>query len=159
NRKTNRPARLIAQKHVDSASEQWVPNITDCFTAHFRQNLSPTSKQAIVDFDRALELDPKLDQAYIIRREMYRLLEDPQQIIEGLDGVLARNPIAWAYICRGETYSKIKEYRQAIEDFNRALTLDSNSAAAYYNRGLAYRYLKEYKHAIKDFDRALKLEI
>lgn len=47
-------------------------------------------------------------------------------------------------------------YREAIEAYDLALTLDPDYAAAYYNRGLAYAHLGALDNAISDFGRAIE---
>jgi lipoprotein NlpI len=66
--------------------------------------------------------------------------------------------LASIYIRRGVAYFLNKEYRLAIEDFERAITLVPKFIWAYGLRGIAYYLLNEYQLAIVDFDRALELD-
>ncbi len=66
--------------------------------------------------------------------------------------------LAPIYRNRGRAYRESKEYRRAIEDFDKALKLDPSYAWAYSSRGTAYRLLNEYERAVEDFDYALKLD-
>lgn len=58
---------------------------------------------------------------------------------------------------KGAGWSAIQsgQYQRAIEEFSKAISLDSNYAYAYASRGAAYYNLKEYKRAIEDFDKAI----
>ena len=47
---------------------------------------------------------------------------------------------------------------RSIEDYDRAIELDPNVAAAYYNRGHSYSDLGQYQRAIEDFDKAIELD-
>lgn len=58
---------------------------------------------------------------------------------------------------RGVTFQRLNLTRQAIEDFNRAVQLFPEGAAAYNNRGNLLLGLGLHKEAVKDFDRALLL--
>lgn len=49
------------------------------------------------------------------------------------------------------------EYQQAIEDYQKALNIDSNNTEAYINRGIAYSGLGEHETAIKDYDDAIRI--
>jgi len=60
-----------------------------------------------------------------------------------------------AYYNRGVAYCKVRNYMQAIADFDRAIEIDPEYSAAYYNRSLAYSKLGNYKQAIADCDRAV----
>ncbi|OUL31925.1 hypothetical protein BV378_01270, partial [Nostoc sp. RF31YmG] len=56
---------------------------------------------------------------------------------------------------QGAAKLKEKAYSAALEDFNQAIQLNSESTFAYYNRGLTYTYLKKYQAAIEDFDKVV----
>lgn len=58
---------------------------------------------------------------------------------------------------RGVTFQRLNLTRQALEDFNRAVILFPEGAAAYNNRGNLLLSLGQSKEALKDFDRALLL--
>jgi tetratricopeptide (TPR) repeat protein len=64
---------------------------------------------------------------------------------------------AQIYSDRGWAYLRLKEYEQAISDFNGALALKPDYARAYGRRGLAFSFLKDYQRAFSDFDRAIEL--
>ena len=51
-----------------------------------------------------------------------------------------------------------KDYKGAIEDFNKAIALDAKNTDTYYNRGNARSGLKQYKEAIGDYDKAIALD-
>ena len=44
-----------------------------------------------------------------------------------------------------------------MEDYDKAIELDPNDAAAYYNRGDFYSNLGQYERAIEDYDKAIQL--
>ena len=46
----------------------------------------------------------------------------------------------------------------AVADYDEAIRLQPDSAAAYYNRGLAKDALKRYDDAIADYDEAIRLQ-
>jgi tetratricopeptide (TPR) repeat protein len=75
--------------------------------------------------------------------------------------VIAKNPVAIAYIGRGSAWNGKADYDHAIEDFDRALTLHPASALAslaYNNRGTAYNGKGDYNRAIEDFNQAIELD-
>jgi tetratricopeptide (TPR) repeat protein len=61
------------------------------------------------------------------------------------------------YVSRGITYMNMGYYQQAIGDFNRAVTLNSNNASVFNYRGAAYEKLGNYQQAIQDLDMAINL--
>ena len=44
----------------------------------------------------------------------------------------------------------LKQYNEAIEDYNQAIELDSQFVAAYYGRGYAKNHLNQFQEAIKE---------
>jgi tetratricopeptide (TPR) repeat protein len=52
----------------------------------------------------------------------------------------------------------LREYEQAIADFDRAIVLDPDYAKPYNNQGVAYRNLGDYERALTDYDRAIALD-
>ena len=58
---------------------------------------------------------------------------------------------------RGNRYSRNGAYERAIEDYNRAIELDSAFAEAYYDRGFSLYELGLYDEAITDLTQAIEL--
>jgi Tfp pilus assembly protein PilF len=63
-----------------------------------------------------------------------------------------------AYNGRGAAYYVLGNYRQAIEDYGRAIEIRPGYAEAYFNRGVAYNNLGNYGHAIDDYGRAIEIK-
>ena len=59
----------------------------------------------------------------------------------------------------GNTYLKMREYKNAIEYYNVVIVADSEFKEAYYNRGLTYIYLKEKENGCMDMSKAGELGI
>ena len=136
---------------------------------------------AIADFNRALQLDPKLAKAYmnrgIAKREKYDRIAygavdvflpdydlgtpkiqkgDLDSAIADFNHALQLDPKnAQAYINRGIAKAHRGDPDAAIGDYNRALAVDSKYALAYLNRGVAKQVKGEIDSAIVDYDHAL----
>jgi tetratricopeptide (TPR) repeat protein len=65
---------------------------------------------------------------------------------------------AEAYNDRGILYAKLGEFKQAIMDYNQAISIDPKSARAFNDRGIAYRNLGEYEQALADYNKAIALD-
>lgn len=65
--------------------------------------------------------------------------------------------LAFAYNSRGCIYYKNNDYDKAIEDYNKALSINPNFADAYNQRGIVYFAKQDYKKAIDDFNKAINL--
>lgn len=62
-----------------------------------------------------------------------------------------------AYTNRGTAYLKKGQYPKAIEEYNKALEINSSYAVAYYNRSVAYTSIGKYEKAVTDCNKALQL--
>ncbi|WP_445637231.1 Tetratricopeptide repeat protein [Nostoc sp. DSM 114161] len=114
--------------------------------------------EALQDFDRAIELDPKYDWALAHRGKTFCLMERYPEALEDFDRAIELNPKSdWALTHRGETYRSMESYPEAIEDFDRAIELNRKYEWAIANRGETYRLMKRYTEALEDFDRAIEL--
>jgi tetratricopeptide (TPR) repeat protein len=63
-----------------------------------------------------------------------------------------------AYMQRARVRTLQRDYERAIEDYTRAVELDSTLLPAYNNRGIAYTAILEYEEAAADFDRVIELD-
>ncbi len=90
----------------------------------------------------------KLEQALGYYKESLELAEE----IQDEKGIVANlNNI-------GVVYAAKKDYDTAIRDYNKAIELDPNYAAAFCNRGIAYYNKKNYDTAIRDYDKAIEID-
>lgn len=59
---------------------------------------------------------------------------------------------------KGVDYINQGDYEQAIEEFNRVISIDSEYVDAYCGIGIAYLNQKDYKKAIEAFEKATALD-
>jgi len=59
---------------------------------------------------------------------------------------------------KGQTKYDAKDYKGAIADFTKAVTLNPKNATAFYYRGSCKQNLQEYKAAVEDYTKAIKLK-
>ena len=83
---------------------------------------------------------------------------DHQSAIAAYTWIIEKEPSAPAYNLRGFVYNDMGKYKEAIEDYAKALEIDPENAAAYNNRGFAYNDMGEYSKAIDDYTEALKID-
>ena len=68
----------------------------------------------------------------------------------------AKNAAVVLYDLRGIAESKSGRQERAIADYDRALRVDPNYAAAYMNRAIAYEKMGNLERAMADFDHAIR---
>jgi basic membrane protein A len=111
---------------------------------------------AIADFDRAIELEPGLAEAYGNRGRAYAEMGDYDRAIADLNRTIELQPdLAEAYFNRGVAYWHKGDYDRAIADYDRAIELKPGLAEAYGNRGRVYAEMGDFDRAISDLDRAI----
>ncbi|MDD5687721.1 MAG: tetratricopeptide repeat protein [Elusimicrobia bacterium] len=113
---------------------------------------------AIEEYDKAIELDPKYIEAYIMRGFAYFEKDLYDKAIENYTKVIEINPKnAESYRMRGLVYERKKLYVDAIKDFSKLIKLNPKFAIAYSIRGDAYSEQSLYEEAIEDYTRAIEL--
>ncbi len=114
--------------------------------------------KAIVEFNKAIELNPKLTGAYVMRGRAYHEKGQYNKAIADYTQALQLNPKAdAAYYNRGLLFHKKQQYDKAIADYTQAINIKPKSANAYHNRGNVYFDKQQYDKAIADYDLAIKL--
>ena len=115
---------------------------------------------AIVDYTKAVELDPENAERYISRGIAYRLKSDFDSAIEDFNEAINLNSNDFrAYNHRGIVYRMKGEYNKAITDYNKAIELnpDDNYSGPYFNRGIIYDSKGEIEKAIADYSKSIEL--
>lgn len=62
-----------------------------------------------------------------------------------------------AHYNRGNAYFQKGLYEKAVEEYSKAISIDSSDIDALNNRGITYNILGLYDHAVKDFTRVVTL--
>lgn len=82
-------------------------------------------------------------------------IEEKKQSLEYKDLIAERDKeVATLYNNRGVVYADKGQHDRAIDNFNKALELNPNSAKAYNNRGITYGNKGQHDMAIADFQKA-----
>jgi tetratricopeptide (TPR) repeat protein len=109
-------------------------------------------------FTKALELNPKLSDAYAKRGMLYYFSEKYDKMIQDFQSYIELVPAkAEAYRMLGLGYLKSGLFKAAISSLTRAIEMDSNLASAYTNRAEAYLLSGKYEEAILDSTKAIKI--
>jgi tetratricopeptide (TPR) repeat protein len=114
---------------------------------------------ALADFSRAIELDPKRIWAIAHRGATYREMKRYDDALADLNRAIELDPKRiWAIADRGATYREMERYADALADFSRAIELDPTADWAFAARGATYRLVERYDDALADFSRAIELD-
>ena len=92
---------------------------------------------AIRGYSTVIEADPSDSDAYFFRAYSYHQIDNHWPAIEDYDKVLELRPSSVAYNNRGDVYSDMTRYEQAISDYTNAIRLDPDYAQAYNSLAVA----------------------
>ena len=130
---------------------------------------------ALVEYDRALELDPDHVVALLSRAVIHAQLGNNELAKRDHDHAFRLDPLAVrtrsffdravemdptngaALVSRGLALSEAGEDERAIADFDQAIALDPSDQLAIFNRGAVYEQMGDLDAALRDFDRAVEL--
>ncbi|KAB1277823.1 Tetratricopeptide repeat protein 6 [Camelus dromedarius] len=114
---------------------------------------------SILDFNRAITLNPKHYQAYLSRVAFYGLKGRYSKAILNCNEAIKIYPRSvHAYICRGVLKYYNKTYKLAITDLTTAINMNKTSYIAFYNRALCYTKISELRMALTDYGIVLLLD-
>ena len=116
-------------------------------------------QEAIVAYNKAIQLKPDYAKAYYNRGVAKNDLGEHFAAISDYDKAIQRKPDdAKAYNNRGVAKNDLGEHFAAISDYDKAIQLKPDYAKAYNNRGVAKNDLGEHFAAISDYDKAISLK-
>lgn len=123
------------------------------------------AERAIADFNRALELNPRLDIVYRWRGVLHGDQNDFKRALADLNKAIELNPRdAESYYLRavvtmgkisGAFFPRQRDRDQVLSDLNRAIELDPRNGGYYHMRGIYYRARGSRYRTSDDFARAL----
>ncbi len=115
--------------------------------------------QAIADYGKAIELNPKYAEAYGGRGAAYSNTGEYGRAIADFDKAIALKPKnADAYRSRGFAYAGKGDYERAIADYDKAISLDPESVLSHYRRALAFAAKGDDASAITAYRMAIGLD-
>jgi len=116
-------------------------------------------KDAIVQFSKAIELDPDFDKAYISRAGAYSNIGEHKNAAEDYDRALVfEEKEPELYFFSGKQWHLHGNYEMAVSKLSLAIELKKNFLEAYEVRSQVYMVLGNYDLALEDCLRCLKLE-
>ncbi|MGA9383224.1 MAG: tetratricopeptide repeat protein, partial [Phormidium sp.] len=116
-------------------------------------------KEAIVCYDKALEIKPDFHEAWYNRGVTLGNLGRYSEAIDYFDKALEIKPdFHEAWNNRGVTLGNLGRYSEAIDSYDKALEIKLDYHEAWNNRGNALNNLGRYSEAINSFDKALEFK-
>src|ERR1700736_6109962 len=141
----------LSMPPLQKTKEQWLDEGTQFYN-------SGRCQDALVAYERAIQLDPHFADAYDGKGDALCCLNRYQEAILAYERAIQLHPsYAHAYEGKGNALYDLKRYQEALEAYERSIQLDSSSAVAFSGKGDALYYLKRYQDALLAYERALQL--
>lgn len=114
--------------------------------------------RSVADYDRALQLDPNFEVAYLNRGNTHYANTNWAGAIADFTHLINHRPAASYFNNRGLARLANGEIEAAIADFDQAIRLMPTDTLALVNRGGARQSQGNYDAAIEDYSRAIDLD-
>ena len=113
---------------------------------------------ALINFNKAIELDSSNYKAFHMRGSIKRIYEDQHGAMQDFNRAIDLNPDLFeAYFERGNIKFVLQDYYGAIADYSQTIRLNEYHVKAYYKRGQAKQQLEAYTDAINDCTKILEI--
>lgn len=120
--------------------------------------LSSDLEGAILEYNNAIQINPKFPNSYNNRGEAKQYLNDQEGAWSDYNKAILLNPkYSDAYNNRSIIKFNRGDYHGAIQDCNLSIKFKKDNPNAYNNRAGSKISLKDYAGAMKDYDMAIKL--
>ena len=116
-------------------------------------------QEALIYFERALDLSPNHSQALKYRALTYVHLGQTRDALVDLDRLIDLDPKnLWAYANRAIIFRDLGHYGNAIGDFSHLVKHDRSKRWQWLiSRGTTFKLMGHYDEALQDFNHSLKL--
>jgi len=114
--------------------------------------------EALVNLNKAIELDQNNSAAYYLRGNIKDNFEDRHGAMKDYNLAIEKNPkFADALFARGNVKMKLQDYYGAVDDYTAAIAINENYVEAYFSRGKAKQFLQAYQDAINDCSKIIQI--
>ena len=116
-------------------------------------------EKALEDFDRAIDLDPSIPDAFTARASvLFKQRQYGKAISENTKALSLDPTFVQALIDRGAAHRKEGNIDSAMTDYSNALTINPSNPEVYFNRGVLYQKKQVHAQAIDDFTSAIRFD-
>ncbi|CAH1757232.1 4080_t:CDS:2 [Entrophospora sp. SA101] len=132
------------------------------FRANVHKKISDYEK-SFDDISKAIQLSPETPSLLLKRAKLFKLKKEFEKSLNDLEQLsnLLSNPkstiAASLFSNRGQVYQGLFRYKEASNDYTRALNLKPKSST-YRRRAEIYQILRQYQDALEDAKSAMKID-
>ena len=116
--------------------------------------------KAMNDFQEAIRLDPKNAIGHLNCGAIYLKKGQPLNALNSFEKAIlySSKDREIYYHGRGQALIRLRRYKEAIQDFDKAVSLKPNYWEAYHARGIAKSGIKDDDGALADYNKALAID-
>ncbi len=111
--------------------------------------------KAIAAFQKAVELKPDYEEAYVILGVLYSNKKDPKALDYYSSAIRLNSHDTAAIYDKGKYYQDIDSFSRAIDEYDKILAMDPNKRDANYGIAYCLYHQKKYNDAIGYFSKVL----
>ncbi|MDC1162118.1 tetratricopeptide repeat protein [Tenacibaculum sp.] len=134
-------------------------NSNDFSNAGLIKSKLENHKDALIDYNRSLEINPDNTYSLNNRGYTYNLISEYKKAILDFNKAIDMEPnFAYAYNNRGLAKIKLGNVEDGLRDIQKSMDLDINNSYAYMNLGIYNFDILNYKEALINYEKALELD-
>lgn len=116
------------------------------------------SDEAQSVLDKAIEIDPNLIEAYMLRGRLKTSLRQYEQAIADLSKRVELDPKDWdGFANRAHCYRQLNDFTKAESDYSRAIQLNRKEPFLYFGRAKFYFFYERFDKANADIQKVLAI--
>lgn len=119
-------------------------------------------ERALNDINHSLKLRPNHAETLLTRADIYRSMKRYNNalkdiaLIQKIDTKYANN--SQLFNIKGAIYLGLSDYKMAVKQYTKAITLEEKDYTYYFNRAIVYEELRKNKLALADYSKAIKIK-
>lgn len=129
----------------------------DLFYKALSEDKADKNEQAIIDYKKAIAIDPNFVEAYYNLGVLYVENGNLDNAIFYFKKAIDVTPYSWIYYNLAFAYEKKEDYNAAILYYKKTVEIDPNCAKAYCNLAMAYQGKADYDNQIYYSKKAIAL--
>ena len=155
---------LDIPRFVGTSSEKHFKNTASLISYCAQFAISGSVRAWLIDEGNVMYyemMEPNSDkaavQSFIKGRDLVKQIGKEQEAIKQLDKAIEKyDRHAMAYERRAKVNFYLKDYHNALRDYNKCIDIDATIPTAYYGKAKIYTIQEDWENAIKNYDITLK---
>lgn len=144
---------------TSSQAVESIELIESWFNLGLKQVSAGNLEQAVVSWEKALNIDPNLSEAWHNRGSALGRLGHYEAAIDSFQNALSIDPNNYqAWNDRAHALYQLQQWSEAVDSWSNALKIIPGNHLFWYNRGCALEQLEQWSQAIASYEKALEIK-